>query len=270
MKKTALIVAALAVAGVTYAADNVNVTAKPSYSVTSDFSYTSEYVFRGIKNSNAAFQGSVEVGQDDIRVGLWTSQPINAKRDTLVQYNNEIDFYAGYKVKLARDLTADFVGTYYYYPQATGGVTHHSYELGVGGTYDMAGMSPGLAGITTSLYAYYDFRLHQQTEQASVGYSIPLKDFGTSFDFSAFVGTASAGNAAPDAKDQPKVKESYNYYGIGLNVPYKLAENAQVHVGVSWSANDKYYRHGSEGLNPQTDWSPKQDIAVSAGITLGF
>ena len=257
MKKTALIVAALAVAGVTYAADNVNVTTKPSYSVTSDFSYTSEYVFRGVKQSNAAFQGSVEVGQDDIRVGIWTSQPINAKK-----YINETDFYAGYKVKLARDLTADFVGTYYYYPESNTdlGQTHHSYELGVGGTYDLAGVSPGLAGITTSLYAYYDFRLHQQTEQASVGYSIPLKDFGTSFDFSAFVGTSSASNATPDAKNTDKVKESYNYYGIGLNVPYKLAENAQVHVGVSWSANDKFHY----------DYHPKQDIAFNAGITLGF
>jgi uncharacterized protein (TIGR02001 family) len=270
MKNTVLIVAALTVAGVTYAADNVNVTAKPSYSVTSDFSYTSEYVFRGIKNSNAAFQGSVEVGQDDVRVGLWTSQPINAKRDTQIVYNNEIDLYAGYKVKLARDLTADFVGTYYYYPQATGPETHRSYELGAGLTYDLAGINPGLTGITTSLYAYYDFRLHQQTEQFSVGYSIPLKDYGTSLDFSAFAGIASAGDAAPDDNNNPKVKESYNYYGIGLNIPYKLAENAQVHVGVSYSANDKYYRHGADDTNPQTSWAPRQDIAFSAGITLGF
>ena len=246
------------VAGATYAADNVNPTAKPSYSVTSDFSYTSEYVFRGIKQSNAAFQGSVEVGQDDVRVGLWTSQPINSKG-----YSNEIDFYAGYKLKLSRDLTADFVGTYYYYPESStaAGATHHTYELGVGGTYDLAGVSPGLAGITTSLYAYYDFRLHQLAEQLSVGYSIPLKDFGTSLDFSGFVGTASAGNANPDRlAGVTKVKESYNYYGIGLNIPYKLAENAQVHVGVSYSANDKYY----------TGFHPKQDVAVSAGLTLGF
>ena len=251
------------VAGATYAADNVNVSTKPSYSVTSDFSYTSEYVFRGVKNSNAAFQGSVEVGQDDVRVGLWTSQPINsAGHDStgVLKHGNEIDFYAGYKLKLARDLTADFVGTYYYYPESMAGSTHHSYELGVGGTYDLAGMSPGFAGVTTSLYGYYDFRLHQTTVQASVGYSLALKDYGTSLDFSAFVGNASAGNAAPDAKDAPKVKESYNYYGLGVNIPYKLAENAQVHVGASWSANSKYYYN----------FHPKQDISFSAGITLGF
>jgi uncharacterized protein (TIGR02001 family) len=259
MKKTALIFAFLAVAGISNAADNVTVASKPSYSVTSDFSYTSEYVFRGLKNSNAAFQGSVEVGQDDIRVGVWTSQPINAKRDVAIVYNNEIDFYAGYKIKLARDLMADFVGTYYYYPQATNGQTHHSYELGVGGTYDLAGMSPAFAGISTSLYGYYDFRLHQTTVQASVGYSIALKDYGTSLDFSAFIGTASATNLSPDAGW--KTRESYNYGGIGLNVPYKLAENAQVHVGASWSENDKFSTNS--GL-------PKQDLSVSAGITLGF
>jgi uncharacterized protein (TIGR02001 family) len=256
MKKTALILATLAVAGVSYAADNVNVTTKPSYSVTSDFSYTSEYVFRGIKNSNAAFQGSVEVGQDDFRVGLWTSQPIDSKGGN---YNNEIDFYAGYKIKLDRDLTADFVATYYYYPEAIGGVTHHSYELGVGGTYDLGGASPALAGVSTSLYYYYDFRLRQQTLQASVGYSLALKDFGTSLDFSVFAGTAKANNLTPD-DNGPKVGEAYNYYGIGLNVPYKLAENAQVHAGVSYAVNDKFFYN----------FHPKSTIAVSAGVTIGF
>ncbi len=267
MKKTALIFAALAVAGVSYAADNVNVTTKPSYSVTSDFSYTSEYVFRGIKNSNAAFQGSVEVGQDDVRVGLWTSQPINSR-----QYNNEVDFYAGYKLKLARDLTADFVGTYYYYPEVISGSggTHHSYEIGVGGTYDLKGMNPGFDGITTSLYGYYDFRLQQKTIQLSVGYSIALKDIGTSLDFSVYAGHAAIGNAAPDDQIPAKVSESYGYYGIGLNVPYKLAENAQVHIGASYSANDKYGRRSAQGANPRTTWVPKQDVAVTAGVTLGF
>ena len=255
MKKTALIFAALAVAGVSYAADNVNVTTKPSYSVTSDFSYTSEYVFRGIKNSNAAFQGSVEVGQDDVRVGLWTSRPINGKGED----NNEIDFYAGYKVKLDRDLTADFVATYYYYPEAVAGQTHNSYELGVGGTYDLGGLNPGFAGVSTSLYYYYDFRLKSQTIQASLGYSLALKEIGTSLDFSVFAGMVSANNVAPDAAG-PEISEAYNYYGIGLNIPYKLAENAQVHIGGSFSTHDKLF-YGVD---------PKETLAFNAGLTIGF
>jgi len=256
MKKTVLIFAALAVAGVTYAADNVNVTTKPSYSVTSDFSYTSEYVFRGVKNSNAAFQGSVEVGQDDVRVGVWTSQPMNSKG-----YKNETDFYAGYKVKLDRDLTADFVATYYYYPEANSLAhdTHHTYELGVGGTYDLGGLNPGFAGVSTSLYYYYDFRLKAQTLQLSVGYSLPLKEIGTSLDFSVFGGNVSTHDVAPDSPT-PAVKEAYTYYGIGLNIPYKLAENAQVHIGASYSSHDKL----SYGVNP------KQTLAFNAGITIGF
>jgi uncharacterized protein (TIGR02001 family) len=255
MKKTALILAALAVAGVSYAADNVNVTTKPSYSVTSDFSYTSEYVFRGIKNSNAAFQGSVEVGQDDLRVGLWTSQPINSKGED----NNEIDFYAGYKVKLDRDLTADFVATYYYYPESTGTQTHHSYELGVGGTYDLGGLNPGFAGVSTSLYYYYDFRLKAQTVQVSFGYSLALKELGTSLDFSAFAGQVTGHDLTPDAPNTT-TKESYGYYGIGVNIPYKLAENAQVHLGASYAINDKLFYN----------FHPKSTVAVSLGVTIGF
>jgi uncharacterized protein (TIGR02001 family) len=256
MKKTALIIAAMAVAGVSYAD---NVTTKPSYSVTSDFSYTSEYVFRGLKNSNAAFQGSIEVGQDDARLGVWTNQPINSKN-----YINEIDLYAGYKVKLDRDFKVDFVGTYYYYPEAdsNAGVTHHSYEIGVGGIYSLGGLNPGFAGIDASLYYYYDFRLHQQTLQASLGYSFPLKDFGTSLDFNVFGGTVSASNLAPDSKSDVDVQESWNYYGVGVNIPYKLAENAQAHIGASVSQNDKYFTN-SGGL-------PHRDFSLSAGITIGF
>jgi uncharacterized protein (TIGR02001 family) len=268
MKKTALIIAALAAVGISYAADNVNVTTKPSYSVTSDFSYTSEYVFRGLKNSNAAFQGSIEVGQDDFRAGFWTSQPVNSR-----QFNNEFDFYAGYKFRVSKSLSTDIVGTYYYYPEAvTGsGFTHHSYELGVGATFDLGAASPALTGLSTSLYYYYDFRLEQQTLQTSLGYSLALKDYGTSLDFSVFAGQVCARNGAPDSSQDiygnqgKRVRESYFYYGIGLNVPYKLTENAQVHVGASFSGNEKYLYRA-----PGSFLVPRQDIAISAGVTLGF
>ncbi|MFT3783636.1 MAG: TorF family putative porin [Nibricoccus sp.] len=257
MKKTALIAAALALAGVSNAQNAV--TAKPSYSVTSDFSYTSEYVFRGIKQSNAAFQGSIEVGQDDARIGVWTSQPMNSK-----QYSNETDFYAGYKIKLSRDLTADLVGTYYYYPESDSlapARLHHSYEVGVGGIYNLGGLNPGFAGVSASLYYYYDFRLKAQTVQASLGYSLALKEIGTSIDFNVFGGTESGSNLAPDRNTGVrKTGESWNYYGFGVNVPYKLAENAQVHVGASLSQNDKFFY----------DFHPHQNASISAGLTIGF
>jgi len=254
MKKIALIIAALAVAGVSYAADSATVTTKPSYSVTSDFSYTSEYVFRGIQSSYAATQGSVEVGQDDFRVGIWTNQPTNS---ATTGATNEIDFYAGYKLKLDRDLTADFVATYYYYPENNGGATRNSYELGVGGTYDLVGLNPGFAGISTSLYYYYDFRLRAQTLQVSVGYSLALKDFGTSLDFSVFAGQVAAKKLFPDSGF--KIRESYGYYGIGLNIPYKLAENAQVHIGTSYTFNTNV-----------PVGTVRNNLAVNGGITLGF
>lgn len=263
MKKTVLIIAALAAVGVSYAADNVNVTTKPSYSVTGDFSYVSEYVFRGVKNSNGAIQGSVEVGQDDVRLGVWTSQPIDGVDGNGGYDTNEIDFYAGYKLRLTRDLSADFVATYYYYAEATGGQTHSSYEVGVGGTYDLGAVNPGFAGVSSSLYYYYDFRLKQQSVQASLGYSFALKDYGTSLDFSVFAGQAAAHDFAPDAKGIPNVKESWAYYGVGLNIPYKLAENAQVHAGISYAINDKYFTRSTSGV-------PQQTLAASVGVTLGF
>ncbi len=243
MKKTALLLAALAV-GVSAQAQD----AKRSYSVTSDFTYASKYVFRGVEqNDSDAFQPSIEVTFGDAYIGLWTNQPITR------QAKNELDLYVGYKHKVNDALSIEAVGTYYLYPEAKSslGETKDSTEVGVGATYT-------LSGISTSLYYYYDFTFESNTVQASVGYSIPLEMAGASVDLSAFFGSSLAKDAAPDAVGAA-IKESYNYYGLDVSIPYKLSETATVTVGAHWSQNDNYY---SQDTNDET-W-------VTAGLTIGF
>ncbi len=240
MKKTALFLAALAV-GVSAQAQD----AKRSYSVTSDFTYASKYVFRGVEVNDAdAFQPSVEVTFGDAYVGLWTNQPITKQED------NEIDLYGGYKFKVNDALSFEAVGTYYWYPEAKGFDTRDSIEAGIGATYT-------ISGISTSLYYYYDFTLEANTTQASVGYSLPLEMAGASLDFSAFFGTTKGKDWKPDSGS--KVEESYNYYGLDVSLPYKLSETATVTVGAHWAQNDNYF---SQDTNDET-W-------VTAGLTIGF
>ncbi|MDX2185622.1 MAG: TorF family putative porin [Opitutaceae bacterium] len=240
MKKTILLLAALGTAAGLSAQD----TAKSSYSVTTDFSYTSEYVFRGLKNSDEAFQPSVEVSVGDAYVGLWTSQPITKSQ------NNEIDIYGGYKFKATEELSFEAVGTYYLYPEAKdseGYYVKESYEVGLGATYTVA-------GISTTVNAYYDFRLEAQTYQASVGYSLPLKDLGTSLDFTVNYGVVNA-----EDFDTRGWKEYYSYWGADVSLPYRLSEKATAVAAVHYGDSRQIAVVGDS-----------DNLWYSLGVSVGF
>jgi uncharacterized protein (TIGR02001 family) len=239
MKKTAIILAALA-AGAGLNAQDV----KSSYSVTTDFTYASEYIFRGVELAGNSFQPSVEVTVEDFYLGLWTNQPVT-KREA-----NEVDVYAGYKFKVNEQLSWEAVGTYYWYPEAKGWETRESYEAGIGATYTVS-------GISTSVYGYYDFVLEATTGQASVGYSFPLEAAGTSLDFSVFFGSVDAKDWAPDSP--MSVSESYTYYGADLSIPYKLNDHATATAGVHYAANEN-----------TPVGTPDSNLWFTVGLSVGF
>jgi hypothetical protein len=225
MKKTALLLAAIAVGASAQAQDE-----KRSYSVTSDFTYSTAYIFRGVKINDAeAFQPSIEVAFGDA---------------------NEIDLYTGYKYKINDAFSLEAVGTYYWYPEANGTLTQESFEAGLGATYTAS-------GISLSLYSYYDFTLEAHTTQASVGYSVPLEMAGASLDFSAFFGGAKGKDWAPNTS--ARIEESYTYYGLDISLPYKLSETATVTGGIHWAQNENYFINGA---NDET-W-------FTLGLTVGF
>jgi uncharacterized protein (TIGR02001 family) len=244
MKKTALILAALA-AGVSVRADE----AKKTYSVTSDFTYASDYVFRGVKDAGSSFQPSVEVTSEGFALGLWTNQPI------VKHTNNEIDLYGNYTYKVNDALSLEGVATYYWYPEADSsiGQTNHSLENGIGATYTIKGFSP-------SLYYYYDYNLHANTLQGSVGYSVPLEAIGSSLDLSGYLGTVESRNALPNALK--RIKESYNYYGADASIPYKLSDTAKVAAGVHYARN--------ENLGGQVAGTPRDRVWFTLSATIGF
>jgi len=229
MNKTALILAFLA-GGLGLNAQE----SKLSYSVTVDFPYASKYVFRGIEYAKDSIQPSIEIATGNFYAGVWTNQPVTNNSD------NEFDFYAGYGIPMNDTWKLDVGATLYYYPEAdTSSFEEKTFEGYVGLTGTVAGFTPGI-------YAYYDFDLKAMTLQGSVGYSIPLETAGSSLDFSVTLG-----NVSPDVGDD------YMYYGIGVNLPYKLTEKATFAVGAQYASNDL---DGADG----------DHLWFTAGLTVGF
>jgi len=87
--------------------------------LTGNISLTSDYRFRGISQSFKlpALQGGFDyAGPGGLYLGNWNSS-ISGN-----QYPNgaslEMDFYGGYKVEIAKDVTLDVGALYYFYPGA--------------------------------------------------------------------------------------------------------------------------------------------------------
>lgn len=228
MKNTAIILAAL-VAGASLQAQEP----ASSYTITVDFPYTSEYVFRGTKFAEDSFQPSVEIAKDNWYAGVWTNQPITSNID------NEIDFYVGMGLPLNDTWKVDTGATLYYYPELdeSSGLDTTTFEgyVGITGT---------VSGFTPSFYTYYDFTLEAWAFQGAVGYSIPLAD-KVSLDITGTVGLVN-----------PDLGDNYTYYGVGAVLPYKLTDKATASVGIQYATNDVT---GSE-----------DNLFFTTGITIGL
>jgi len=259
MKKIAILLAALA--GFSVLTAFAQQTAS-SYSITTDFSYTSQYVFRGLQGGlqdvrGDAFTPSVEaaVGNSSRNgyLGVWTMQPLTRYEGT--SQNNEIDIYAGYRQKITRTLSIEGLGTYYWYPEAVtiDGITQtkDTYELGARLTY-------ASRGLTASAYGYYDFRLQAITGVGTVGYSFPLTKLGASIDVGFYLGTVGMKNLLPDATGD-KIRRSYNYYGFDVVVPYHIRANAIVSAGLHYATNQN-----------MPDGTPANKVWFTLGVTTSF
>lgn len=229
MKKTLVIgLAALITGSVAHAGD---------YAFSTDLTFASKYVFRGIQFGDNSLQPSLEVTKDEFYVGLWAQQPVEKRFSE--GWGDEVDFYVGYTPKITDTVTLDLGGTYYYYPGVVSSAESGTPEAFVGANFTFDKFTPGV-------YAYYDFDLETFTVQGNLGFSIPIDQAGTSLDLSAALG-----NVSPD------VGESYTYYSVGASIPYKLNEHATVKVGVNWASHT-------------LDDAEDNHLWFTAGLTVGF
>jgi len=227
--------------------------------------YESQYIFRGKKITNSAFQPSVNasyaIGGGSINGYVWTSQPIGrAAANT-----NEIDAGLAYTHTLtgiSDDITGEIGYQLYWYPDSGGNntVAASTHELHVGVTYD----STKLIGYNLSpmLFYYHDLILDSNTLQTGVSYSWDVSDSvgvkGVSVNPSATLGYTEIGRAFGDAAIPAGVgnwKNSYWFYQLNVEVDYKFNPTTTAFLGVHYAGNTDGTNGGIFGTNPQAPGS---------------
>lgn len=120
--------------------------AEPAWALTGNVGLYSQYVFRGISQTNEkpALQGGLDLGhKSGFYLGAWGSN-ISWLSDGNpdVSSSLELDFYGGYKWALPSDFVADFGAIYYWYPGTypEGYTKPNTTELYAGLTWKMLGV----------------------------------------------------------------------------------------------------------------------------------
>lgn len=209
-----------------------------SYTITTDFTFVSEYIFRGVKQQDSAFQPSVSIAAGSFAGGIWTSQALE-KRSASWAQGNEIDLFGTYSFKLGEDYTLSVGGTYYLYPSARPslGELDETIESSVG-------VSGPLGPLTSYATYFHDFDLDSDTFEFGLGYA------GSFSEKAGYELGASYGLASFD------VGGDYDYYSAKAVITYKLTASALLKVGAYWADTD------IAGLDSNT-W-------FSVGVTTGL
>lgn len=220
-----------------------------SYSITTDFFFVSEYVFRGIEQQDAAFQPAVTFTRDTLALGVWTSQALTNKSLVWAQ-GSEVDLWGTYGVKLSESVTATFGGTYYLYPSARPslGEPDQTWEL-------CAGLSAPLGPLTGSATYFHDFVLEANTFQFSLGYSLPLPDAKATLDFAGVYAFNDIGDGDGDLPGTSGF--DYRYYAVSATFGYKLTAAATLKLAATYT-----------GVS-QIPGAPK-NLVFSVGVTAGL
>ena len=208
MKKIAAIVLAAAVSVASLSAQEDS-----SYSISMDFPYVTEYVFRGVGLAEESIQPSIEFASGDLYAGVWTSQPVAG-----AGVANEFDFYLGYGWALNDTWAVDAGVTYFYYPELPSGSSTLEPFVGLAGDFG--------GGFSGSGYFYHDIDLEASTFQFDLAYSIEMSDTST-FDLGGNFGFVSADFGG-----------DYNYYGLTATLNYTLNDVAGSYLGVAYADND--------------------------------
>lgn len=191
---------------------------------TFDLGYTTDYVFRGIKKTDAAITNGIQVDFAPLYAGIYGVESLRRSAQRA-----ELNFYVGRKAALNENTTFDAGLTAYWFPDEDVRGTKYSFE--------------GYAGLTrrftdrwsASLYGYYDVNRQALTVEGSTGYSIPLSE-QASLRFSGFLGTVDARDFYPEFPGA-HIKDTYSYYGLTADVPVKLSEQVSVVFGLKYGDN---------------------------------
>lgn len=199
---------------------------KSSYSVTADFVYASNYIFRGLKQTDSAFQPAVTFTMDKLSLGVWTSQAVANQRQGFAQ-GNEVDLWGSYGVPVGK-ATVAVGGTAYLYPSARASLSEpdETYEASLG-------ISGPLGPLSGSATWFHDFVLVSNTLQFGLTYGVPLPDDRGSLDFAATYGFNDINDG--NGTHPGHTGATYRYYAFGATLSYKLTSAATLKLSANYS-----------------------------------
>ena len=201
-------------------------------SVTSDITFASEYVFRGIEFADHSFQPSVEVEIGDLYVGIWSNLPTD-------DADNEINYFAGYAVDIPdMPFSLDVGLTVYHYPNTSSNRHHEAY---IGASADDLWVD----GLGVSLYYFYDFDIESQVLEAALSYGYPILDTGLTAE-GVLTGGTVWGRTGVDA---------YNYYGVSVGLPYDINPHMTLTPAVHYATAEKIDLAEAGGRNKNLFWT---------------
>lgn len=201
--------------------------AAPSYTITASASVVSNYMWRGLRLSGAAFQPAVEFGVGNFVAGVWGSTPFEPQK-VPDSSDPEFDIYGAYTFTVNDSLTIVPGFTSYNFPKAptNAGFYRSSFEPSLALNYTVQGLK-----ITPKIY--YDVVTEGATYELNAFYAIPLKDLGSELDFTAQVGTYKWTEFANDAS--PSVKAWGDYWFAGVSMPFQFSANSKVTIGMGYT-----------------------------------
>jgi hypothetical protein len=258
--------------------------------VSGTMDYESEYVFRGKKVTDSAFQPSVNfsypVAGGSVNAFVWTSQPIGQAGTGGAGPNqtNEIDAGIAYDHTLSGvsdDTTLEVGYQLYWYPDngglATGGSgpPSRSHELHIGATYDTTKLIG--QNLSPAVFFYHDVILDSNTLQFGVAYSWDMSDTiglkGVSLNPSANLGYTDINRNAGDqlqstggAGSGGQWRNSYWYWQANLELDYKINTSTTFFAAIHYSGNSDGTTNGFLGGNPQAPSNGSNTIWAGGGV----
>ncbi len=213
-KPLALLLASILGASVLHAND---------FSLSSDVSFASEKVFRGVKEAGPTILPSVEVvslGNPGGEFYLGARAATPARSD----FENEVNAYAGFDAELQHNFFVDVGAVYYHFPQKNGGLTD-TIEPYLGLRIEEIADT----WLSAGGYFYYDID-KSFTVEGSLQYSLPFQGgIPATLDLGAFIGYTD---------EDRRFEEDHAYYGLYAVVPYEFNSAATFTVGAHYAARN--------------------------------
>lgn len=200
------------------------------FHIGNDLTYTTSYVFRGVKESGNSFQPTVEASAGDFYVGLWANLPTRG--------GSKINYYGGVTALIPEvDFAILDAGlTVYHYPRSG---EDRSHEFYFGGMFPSVGR-PELSG---TLYYFYDVDIRSHLVEAALTYTWSLEGWGLPAAVE-FTGTGGVEGGSGTHR------ENYHYYGGSVKLPFHLSGFTTLTPGVHYATAEKFtFGPGERGKN---------------------